>query len=477
MDEFEKAKRIRFIKTILIDIFFGVSVIILFIILILAVKGWRLNSNFHIEQNGLLSIHAFPRDARISVDNKSETTVANFSKMLSSGEHQIIIKKDGYDTWSKKVKISSGWLTKLSHPKLFKKERESSAVKTFENAHAFFLSPDREYAFFYESEPTRWTLINNFNSTPTVSSIDLGSIFSTKNTYSNFSISAWNKSNTKFILQFNLNNHPRFALIDLKNPSKSFILPDQPYKKIAFQTDDGKKLLVLIDTTLYKLENDILEKVEEDIENFVQHESFILILTTAKAVKDDSDNAKNHPIKYLIATRDDFDIKTTVAELSVDQSPIFDIRVYHDFKYLVYTIENVLYLYRFTDLQSDSSNSLELILKTNLNFSPKNILFSNNNSFFILSSDNHHASVEFEVEEPVEYKITSPTGFIDDYLLYSYSSDSKNLLISDFDGSNQRTILSNKDLLPTSIFISKNNKYLYYLEKSSSSITLVQEQL
>lgn len=111
-----------------------ISFIILFIviapILIFYALGYRYNwTNRNIEKNGALYVKSYPSGAEIYVDSqkikpKTPTQVVE----ISSGKYDILIKKDKYVPWTKKLEIRSGETTFAEDIVLFLENREKTVL-------------------------------------------------------------------------------------------------------------------------------------------------------------------------------------------------------------------------------------------------------------------------------------------------------------------------------------------------------------
>ena len=122
--DFDRTKRRQSLKVIVSEAIMVLTVIITVIILALLVSGYWLNSDFEVERQGMLQISSFPTGADVFIDGESAWLQrTNTSKVLSSGEHTVLLTKEGYDTWSKTINISEGLLYRLHYPRLFATER------------------------------------------------------------------------------------------------------------------------------------------------------------------------------------------------------------------------------------------------------------------------------------------------------------------------------------------------------------------
>ena len=128
MDLEERARR-QNRRVIISEIIMVVAVIVTAGILALVVSGYWLNADFEVERQGMLQISSVPTGANVEVDGESSWLQrTNTSKVVASGEHTIVLTKDGYDSWSKTVNVNEGLLYRLHYPRLFLLDRTAEDV-------------------------------------------------------------------------------------------------------------------------------------------------------------------------------------------------------------------------------------------------------------------------------------------------------------------------------------------------------------
>lgn len=76
-------------------------------------QGYRPTKSGTIKGTGLLSANSFPSAAEVYVNGRLTTATEN-TLNLDPGEYQIDIKKDGYYTWSKKIRITAELVTETN---------------------------------------------------------------------------------------------------------------------------------------------------------------------------------------------------------------------------------------------------------------------------------------------------------------------------------------------------------------------------
>lgn len=124
------------VKFILLWIFLIVSFSILAVFLLLEAYGYRVDrQNWRIEQTATIVLNGTPRQVNISVNRNlppDQILPATISKLLP-GEYEIIIAKEGYQTWTHSVRLAGGQAVEfdkitlfLTEPKIAESERKLS---------------------------------------------------------------------------------------------------------------------------------------------------------------------------------------------------------------------------------------------------------------------------------------------------------------------------------------------------------------
>lgn len=115
-------------------------------------RGFRFDSkNATLVSNGLLVVKSDPEGAQIFV-NGTLKTATNTTLSLTPGEYTLTIKKDGYKTWEKVVKIEKEVVTQ-NDVQLFK-EAPSLSSLTFTGAFSPTLSDDASKLAYGVTTPT-----------------------------------------------------------------------------------------------------------------------------------------------------------------------------------------------------------------------------------------------------------------------------------------------------------------------------------
>lgn len=481
--DIEKIRKRRAIKVVITDIIMATSVVIISIILVAVVTGWRINKDFTIEQNGLVSIRTNPTGVSVIIDDEKQSQTTNMTKMLRGGEHKITLKKDGYDSWEKTVKITPGWLLRLEYPRLFKQNRETETVETLNGLKFFHVSPDHSTALYTTNDSTKWQVMTNFNSTPKTEEVDLTDIFSdTRNGNFPYSIKSikWSRDNERVLLNVTNGKTDEWGIIDLKNSKNSFNLSTIYNQKISvaeFEGGSNNRIIMILGGKLVRSDLSSKTLIEPSIENvssFFSNGSEIIYLSR------DSSN-----IETLWLTKFGSERATKIVELKNGDSTTFALTHFNGSNYLAYTLNNHLYVYQNSiyPTEEDDITNMKLIVDSDIEISPSEVFVSNNNEFIIFKDNQKIVLFDTELEIYHTYDYGSnKVKFLDGSILYRVDNESKSFIAFDFDNTNTRTILNDHAIDGFDALISNNNRYFYYVgtfetTSSKNELRLVREKL
>ena len=481
--DIDKRKRNRMIRVIFVDIIMSLAVVALVFVLVAIVEGWRLSSNLKLEQNGLAQIESLPTGAKVIIDGKQDFNETNISKLLPAGEHEITLKKDGYDSWSKKINIVSGLLTRLRNPRLFKQNRKTEVVENYNNLRFVYAAPDHRSILLASDQTTKWKYVTALGS----DKVSPGEILQI----------SWNETGEKILLQVKRSDQIEWGLINLRKPSESINLSqailnytDRSEKNIiggenkksnvkrdlsdlVIEDAAANKFIALIDGNLQEVDvvaKTLSEPYLKNIAKFKMSGSEIIYLTNVE--KD-----KRQIGIYRLGDKGGIDLETVVRSKK-DAVINLGIVDFDGKKYLSTTIDGQFRVYRTNDYPTygSSDNMPEKITEEKLDFVPQNFITSSNGEFFIAETDGKFMIYNLDLEELslVEHK-NKRVAWLDNYMMFDIV-DGK-MEVFDFDGGNRRTILNKGLATGFDAVINSNNRYLYYITKTDTGYSLQRDKL
>ena len=177
MDPEKRAKR-ESLRIIISESVMVIAIIAVVAVLALIVSGYWISSDFKGERQGMLQVSSVPTGATVAIDGESAIFQrTNISKVLSSGEHEIVLTKDEYDSWSKTINVREGLLYRLHYPRLFLLDREKKTVYDTVGATFATISPNRKRVLL-ANDTTAWTLLNLDSDNLEPKTLDVSKLFS-----------------------------------------------------------------------------------------------------------------------------------------------------------------------------------------------------------------------------------------------------------------------------------------------------------
>lgn len=501
--DIDKRKRNKVIRVIFMDIIMSLTVVALVFVLVAIVEGWRLSSNLKLEQNGMAQIESLPTGAKLIIDGRQDFNETNISKLLSAGEHEILLRKEGYDSWSKKIKITPGLLTRLKNPRLFKQNRITETVADYANMRFMYAAPDHRSLLLSSDNTTRWQYITALGADKvTIEEIDVKDIFSGTNDGrfpGQILQVIWNETSEKILLQVENAGKTEWGLINLRKVNESINLSkailgytDKSEKKaktagtaaqslevkknlsqVVIEDAAANKLLVTIDGNLQEVDivaKTLSEAYLKGVGKFTMLGSEVLYLTN-------TEKEKRQIGIYRIGDKGGIEIETVVRSKK-DAVIHLAMSEFDGKKYLVMTVDNQLMIYRTDDYPFYGNND-KMPIKINedkLDFVPVSLKRSTNGEFFVAVTNENLMvyNLDFEEINYVEHK-NPEVRWLDNYMLFDIV-DGK-MEVYDFDGENRRTILDRDLVAGFDAVINSNNRYLYYIIKTETGLSLQRDKL
>ncbi len=471
----QKAKKLRNIRVIATNIFMSICVVAIVFILMLIAMGFSFNESGKLEQSGLLQISSRPGSASVEIDNESQHSRTDFSKMLRSGEHKVRITKEGYGEWQKTVRIDAGLLTRIGWVRLFPNNPEIKETVSFKNIRLASFSTNRKNLLSLEENSTTLKLYNIQDDDVRARDIALEQCLSTSKAdavQGSITVIAWSSSNSKLIAKWTVDDKTSWHLIDLENPDNSVNLSKRfnlNFDSILIANDSANKLWIIENGNLRMIDAQNLTISGAIASNLVKiannHETVAFVSTKYN----ESDNTTKYQLNVY---RDGEEGFTTVANLDQanDDSTIrLAMGSYWNEDWLAYSINQNLIITsgKYPNYKKDAK-SLEERLNQQLSYTPQFISVNPNHRVVVLSGEQTLTSYDIETKDLYNAKLTADVtslNWIDDFILWQNVDNS--IVVRDFDGDNRRTIVNDiNNSLP--VIISENNRWLYYFAITES---------
>ena len=436
------------------------AVVVTVVVLGFIVSGYWINSDFEVERQGMLQINSSPSGAYIDIDGETSSWLqrTNTSKVISSGEHTVTLKKDGYDTWSKTINVKEGLLYRLHYPRLFLENRTAEKMLNVTGSTSATISPDKK-TLIVLNNTTKWSYINLDNDKPTAEVVDVSKLFSGVSLAENASAAGllneeiisldWDYDGSHLLVHAKTDDVIEWVLLDIKNVSKSINLTKEfsnDFDQVKILDNSSSNLLAIYEGGLRKIDvasRQISAVMAEDVVNFDHFENEVVFLA-----RSDEEDKKNG--EYYIGYFKVGDEEITKLESTDNLSKVV-ISKFYDEKYITVLTNDKVSLYK--------QNDYSLVNEYELSFAPERMKVGHNGEFITMYSNSQIATLDMEASLVREWNIDGKEfGWIDNDAIYSIAEGE--LIVYDYDGYNRRVLAKNvSSHYPASVTA---NKWLYY---------------
>ena len=447
MDYEKRAKR-QSLRIIFSEFVMFLAVVSMVVVLGFVVSGYWINGDLKVERQGMLQINSIPTGLNITIDDELlRFQRTNSSKILSSGEHTVLLSKEGYDTWTKTVTIREGLLYRLNYPYLFRQEREKEDVYDATGTTFATVSPNRNLILLI-NKTTNWTLINLDSTTIKPIAVDISKAFSsvslaTGATSGLFTgeilATEWDNANEHILFKVKNGENIEWVLLNVRNAAKSVNLT----REFASNFEDVR-ILDSSASNLLAMRNGNLHKID------VESRQISAILASGVIHYDYYDNEIIYSTKEKINLLKLGDEKATPIEELEAPATLLLSKFYED-KYITVIRDLEVIVYKKDDLTE--------VARADLSFAPNYYKVGHDGDFIFLRNGSQLATFDMEALALKEWSPESEKfGWITNYMIYTVKNNE--LIVYDYDGLNRRSISTNVSAhFPVTI---TNNHWMYY---------------
>lgn len=470
--DLEKQKRNQIVRVVLTEILMVLAIIPIVIFLTLMAMGYRLGEDLSLEQSGLVQVNSLPNGATVKIDGENKFRT-DASRMLAGGEHTLEISKDGFDSWSKKIEVTPGFLLRVRYPRLFRLERKAESVLELGSLRLFSAAPSRTRLLYQAEDVTKLQLVNIRNDDIKINTIDLSGVLPLSETGESLGTIGkikWSWNSDAALMELNYADGADWLLVDMRenvpsrNLSRDFGLA---ITDVQFAGDSIERLYVLENGNLREVNlnnNGITKVLLANVEEFNAEQTVVGYI---------GKTAEKRTVGVYHNGADD---GITIAELEPGLEAHVATSEYYGEKYLSYTVGSKLMIYEGESFPADDSEvkRMRLVISADLEADLNGqIIVSRTGEVILTRNDSRVVAVDLETNKYSEYDASAAIRFIDDYLLYGVTDGE--LLVWDFDGLNKRSLA--RGVADFGAVIAANNKWLYYVTNVDERVVLVREQI
>lgn len=449
----DKLKRRQSLKVIISEAAMVLGVVLLVAVLALIVSGYWVNSNFEVQRQGMLQVASVPTGADLSIDGESSWLQrTNTSKMVASGEHSVVVSKDGYDSWSKTVNISEGLMYRIHYPRLFLLDRKPEPVLDTSGSTMATISPDNQTLLLINTT-TNWQVVKLNSDTLKPKKVDISSYFSGVSLAEGAEVGVftgkilsmdWDRDGDHILFKTETNGATEWTLLDVNNVKNSVNLTKEfgaDFTSVKILNNSSSNLLAIQNSNLHKI--DVTGRIISAVlvENVVDFDHYENEIVFSARTKDD---------KYTVGLFKIGDSKIKELEKLSSSAKVVISKFYDDM--YIGTLQGDFFTLHKKDDYSE-------VMAASLGFTPSHIEVGHDGEFITMWEGTQLATLDMETSSVIEWSVE---GGNFDWLVNDmiYSVASGELIVYDFDGLNRRILAKNvSDHYPVSI---TDDKWLYY---------------
>ena len=475
MDKNKKRKQ-RALRVAITNIFMGISVVAIVFVLMFIAMGYSFNNKSgELEQSGLVQIDSEPSGATVEIDGTTQFSHTEMNKMLSPGVHHLVVSKSGYDIWKKDLSVDTGLLTRIEWIRLFPVSPEVSDVASFKNVRLANYSADRKVLLVIEQANPDIIVLNIQDDQVNRTVISLATALGTDDATAltgTIAIKTWSRSSDKVLLTWEHNNTTTWHLVELNkdNAKKSLDLTTKfnlQFSNILIANDSASKLWGIENGNLRLIDADNLTisgVIAKNVEKITNNKDTVAFV-----------NANDDGNRFVSTYKDGEDGPVVIAKLE-KETPTINLAMgtYWGAEWLAYAkdkhVEIISGSYPSYG-KSDSAN-FKTTIKKDLSYVPQLISVDSDERILALAADKNMSSIDLEIKHTYDYTFenaVSKINWLDGFLTWQKTDDNK-IFVRDFDGDNQREIVSNADN-DYGVNITDNNNWLYYFNVSKPETT------
>ena len=464
----KKAKKIRDARIIATNIFMGVMVVLIVFVLMFIAMGYNFNPHGKIDQSGLVQIFSTPSGASVEIDGDLQFSRTTINKMLSPGDHNFKITRNGYDSWYNNFSIESGLLTRIDWVRLFPLQPDYDEPYSFEELETISYSPSRKYLLAHEKNSNYLLLFNihGDNIKPTrinlQSAINSGDKYDAKN--DKLAIVSWSNSDSSVLVRRQNTNGSDWILVNLDKAEDSINLSHNftlNFSNILFANDSGSKLWAIESGKLHEIDTSN-KTISKTIDNNIE-----IIANNSNVVAYTKKSTESDGMLDLFTYKEGDEAPVLIESFKPDteNAATIVLGTYWNEQWIaISTGKRVTILDGHYPNYGKDEKSLEISYERDLDFVPTMSTVGNNQRIIVFADKNNFISYDVENKSHADSQFDGEIGkinWLDSYILWEWKDG--NIVIRDFDGNNRREILSGLDnQLP--IVINDSEKWLYFFE-------------
>ncbi|MDB5165480.1 MAG: hypothetical protein JWM00_370 [Candidatus Saccharibacteria bacterium] len=453
----------------------SVSVVTLVTVSLLYTLGYRFDTeDKQLELSGLVQFATTPTGATVEIDGVKHDQITPTKETVTSGSHEFVMWREGYETWRKTVLTNAGTLTWLNYARLVPKIRTVESVASISTLAQTLASPDKR---FMAAVPDASKPVVSFydltadtvSESSLVLTSDSYSDASTPQTVHHFELDQWDQNGRYLLVKHTYSDKVEWLVIDrqdgkmVANITRTF---DMAISQAVFADNSATVLYAMVDGNLRKInlrEATVSAPLVSSITEFDLYSDVIGYVHTPDPI------TGKRQVGLIKDGKEPVSIYTSTSLVQVPVHIALSHYFNKDYAIVSDGAKVIALSGSFPTTQTERSR-----LKTTSSFVFSSdvgwLQMSPAGRFIIVQNAASYAAYDLERGElsPVATlagtTIPREVDWLDDYYVWSDRSDT--LTMREFDGANQHTIA--QVVTGFDATLSQNGRWLYTIGKHAS---------
>lgn len=478
----KSSKRKEHIRQVAVYILMACTVFVVVTFVTLFMLGFRFDTGKgSVEQYAFLQFASDPSGATVSVDGSVMGSKTPNKISVPPGKHDVIMWREGYNTWKKSVDIKAGTLTWLNYTLLVPKILTVEPVAIYDSVYDSLASPKGNSIIIGEkSNSPVFELVDISSDTIKSSTVSIPkSVYSDASNAASvhdFKLEKWDDGGRYVLVSHKFGNKSEWLVLDTQNAAASKNISttfDVSIDSIVFSGTSGNMFYALETGDIRKLDlgaGTISKPVITDVTSFEIYDKNRVITYVGKGKAGTSERVVG---VYREGDNSPSVVRTFSGELSVPLR--ISTTNYFNENYLAISEGKKVDILSgsYPNTTSDNANSLKTIASFQMGQDVLGLGFSPTGEYVLTQNGADFTSYDLEYQKLSVTNIAGsgtvlPLKWLDDNHVWS-DRDNK-LTIREFDGADVHTI--NNVIYGQDATMTNNGRYIYSLDKSKAGVQL-----
>ena len=454
------------------------SVLIIVAFISLFMLGYRFDNDGKIEQYGLLQFSSSPAGASVSIDGNTVGTNTPTKKTVEAGSHNVVMWRNGYESWNKTVDVKSGTIVWLNYALMVPTKLKVESVASFAAVSGSTASPKGGYMLIQAAANSSvFDLVDISADTIKTEKIEIPANIISQASFAgvshSYTVTKWDDGERYVLIKHTFADQFEWLLLDTQDADASKNITTQiglDISDVDFFGTNGRSFYVLHNKELKKINlsnNSISRTVASNVLSYRLYNKSSVI--TFVALNPDNNS------EVIAGIFRDGDSRFYNLRSSTNQALMISAAHYFNVDYVAIADGAKVDILSgsFPSVDRDSTTSLKLLKSFTLDKNIGQLSFSPSGQYVFMQTNNLFTSYNLEYEKLANSSFSTESNnvrieWINDN--YIWSDTDGRLTIREFDGQNAHLI--SKIQPSQDAVLTRNGRFIYSIDKTTAGYQL-----